>query len=81
MPDAAQSLAYFRLDDRVILVTGAARGVGRAISERIIASGGRVAGIDVNGEGLTASAQSYPDCFFPIAGSITDPAFAARAVE
>jgi 3-oxoacyl-[acyl-carrier protein] reductase len=41
------------LGDQVALVTGAARGLGRAIAEKLAAAGARVACIDVNAEWLT----------------------------
>lgn len=81
MSAVAHSVSHFRLDDRVIVVTGAARGIGKAISELIIAMGGRVVGIDVNDEGLAANAATYPGHFLPVTGSIADPAFATFAVE
>lgn len=44
------------LEDRVALVTGAARGIGRATADRLAASGGRVIYADVNGADAVAAA-------------------------
>ncbi|MEQ1768902.1 MAG: SDR family NAD(P)-dependent oxidoreductase [Devosia sp.] len=46
------------LKDRVVVVTGGARGIGYAIAERIIASGGRVAVWDRSIAGAEAAASS-----------------------
>ena len=41
-----------RFADRIIYVTGAASGIGRAAAQRFAAEGGRVFAVDVNGDGL-----------------------------
>lgn len=73
------------LEGRTILVTGAAQGIGRALSDLIIDLGGQVAGVDLNEGGLQEVAAVHGSRFLPLAGSVTDPAFAeaavARAVE
>lgn len=45
-----------RLDQRRILITGAASGMGRAIAERFAAEGAALALLDRNGEGVAAVA-------------------------
>jgi 3-oxoacyl-[acyl-carrier protein] reductase len=45
------------VNDRVAIVTGAARGIGHAIASTFIAHGGRVVLADVDGEELEAAAQ------------------------
>ena len=56
------------LGDRVVLVTGAASGIGRAIAERFTAEGARVTGFDRTGD-------------VAVHGDVRTPADVERAVE
>ncbi|KAK5069855.1 hypothetical protein LTS08_006792 [Lithohypha guttulata] len=47
-----------RLSGKVAIVTGAASGFGRAITQRFVAEGAKVVATDMNGDGLT---KSFPD--------------------
>lgn len=69
------------LQGRNIVVTGAAQGIGRAISELVLELGGTVTAIDLNAEGLKALAEPAGERVLALAGSVADPAFAQAAVE
>ena len=70
-----------RLTGRVILVTGAGKGIGRAIAERIAAEGGRVACLDLVGEEAKAVAGAIGEPALGLEGDVTDPASAEAAVR
>lgn len=63
---------------RTLLVTGAARGLGRRIAERAADAGYRVVAVDVSFDGSTLSAHESIEC---VAGSISDESFTTRVVE
>ncbi|WGF89771.1 SDR family oxidoreductase [Marinivivus vitaminiproducens] len=65
------------LAGRVVLVTGAAGGIGRALGAGFAAAGARVAALDGRGDALDA----VPDAAFRVAVDIRDAAGIAAAVE
>ena len=54
------------------LVTGAARGIGLATTKRLLASGWRVAMIDIDGEELGRAAKGL-ESVLPITADVSDP--------
>lgn len=68
------------LDGRVTLVTGAASGIGRAVAQRFVATGARVAIADVNADGLVEVAAALGDGVLPLRLDLADEASCVAAV-
>ena len=64
---------------RTVLVSGAARGIGRAVRELFAARGWNVAALDLDGLNLDVL-DMEPGGFLPLQGDVADPEVAARAV-
>lgn len=57
------------MTNRTIMVTGAAQGIGKAVSDLIVSLGGRVVAVDLNTKSLIEAHD-----FFPISCDVSDPA-------
>ena len=62
--------------DKVVVVTGAARGIGRAVSERLIAGGAKVVWADIDISGIDAT-----DSSLAVKCDVAQPADVAAVVE
>lgn len=65
---------------RVALVTGAASGNGRAIAERLLEEGARVALVDINAAALEEICAPYDDAL-PVVADVSDLGSMERAVS
>jgi NAD(P)-dependent dehydrogenase (short-subunit alcohol dehydrogenase family) len=76
-------MAPTRFQGKVAIVTGAASGIGRAVTHRVAGEGGRVAAIDIDAQGLEAVARAIQagggECL-PFPCDISDPAQVEAAV-
>jgi len=59
------------LDSKVALVSGGADGIGRAVVERYLAEGARVAVFDINADKLDALARDFPEGLITVQGDVT----------
>ncbi len=71
------------LADRLVLITGAAGGLGAALAERAARAGARLALLDVDGEALERRAAALPARRPPLTAAcdVADAAACARALE
>lgn len=67
------------LNERAVVITGGAQGIGFAIAERVIHSGGRVAIWDLNGERAVESAKTLGMAASAFQVNVTDFASVAAA--
>jgi 3-oxoacyl-[acyl-carrier protein] reductase len=71
----------FSLSGKTVIVTGAAQGIGRAISQLALDLGASVTAVDQNAEALTAFAEETGrDRLLAMVGSVADADFATQVV-
>src|SRR5258708_17552453 len=66
---------------KIWLVTGAARGLGRLITEAVLAAGDRLVAGARDPDRLKDLVERYPDRIRPFALDVTDEVAAPRAVD
>ncbi|MGB1526469.1 MAG: SDR family NAD(P)-dependent oxidoreductase [Miltoncostaeaceae bacterium] len=70
----------FSLDGRVVIVTGASRGIGAGTARAISESGGSVVLVARSGDDLATVAASLPGPSRVVVGAVEDPALPLQAV-
>ena len=71
-----------RLAGKTIIVTGAAQGIGKGISELALHLGANVVAVDLNAEGVQALAQAQgQERVLALVGSVADAAFVQTVVD
>lgn len=70
-----------RFEDAVAVVTGAARGLGRASAERLAAEGAHVVAVDVDGDELEAVVASLPTASLAVVGDVAEESTVERYVD
>jgi NAD(P)-dependent dehydrogenase (short-subunit alcohol dehydrogenase family) len=63
------------------VVTGAAKGIGRSIAERLLVDGASVVGVDRDEEALRGTAEEFGDGFVPVAGDVSEWMTHERAAD
>jgi NAD(P)-dependent dehydrogenase (short-subunit alcohol dehydrogenase family) len=72
----------FRFDDRIAIVTGAARGVGQQIVHRLVEAGASVVAADRDGDGLAETVADLPgDRVMSVVADISTPEGASEIVS
>ena len=70
------------MQGKCVVVTGAAQGIGKALTELVIDQGGTVVAVDRNADQLKSAAAGWSaGHVLPLVGSVTDEDFAAEAVR
>ena len=69
------------LAGRVIIVTGAAQGIGRGVALKAAGLGASLALVDINGDGACETAAMIGSTAEVHVGSVADPAFVQQMVE
>ena len=62
----------FSMEGRRVMVTGAAQGIGREVARLTVKLGGKVAAIDLNGDGLATLKDELGDSVIVETGSVTE---------
>jgi len=70
-----------RLEDKVAVITGAARGIGRATLEMFVAEGAHVVATDLDAGALEESARAVSDDVVTVVGDVSDEGDARAMIQ
>ena len=70
-----------QMKDKVFVVTGGARGLGRAMAQQLVAGGARVALIDLDGDRLGQTARDIGSSAMAVPANVADEASVAAAFD
>jgi NAD(P)-dependent dehydrogenase (short-subunit alcohol dehydrogenase family) len=70
-----------RLEDRVVIVTGGARGIGAGVAECLAAEGARIGVLDIDGEEAERTAKTLPTDSLGLAADVSDEETAGAAIS
>lgn len=68
------------LNGRVIIITGAAQGIGQGVARKAASLGATLALVDLNGDGVKATAAELGSPHSVHVGSVADPGFVQQMV-
>ncbi len=68
------------LSGRVIIITGAAQGIGQGVARKAASLGATLALVDLNGDGVKATAAELGAAHSVHVGSVADPGFVQQMV-
>jgi NAD(P)-dependent dehydrogenase (short-subunit alcohol dehydrogenase family) len=77
----SSSSATRRFDGNVVLVTGAAQGIGRAVASAFVAEGAMVYGLDVDTRGLEQTGNALGRRFVGLTADVADAEHVERCVQ
>ncbi|MEQ9121323.1 MAG: SDR family NAD(P)-dependent oxidoreductase [Alphaproteobacteria bacterium] len=71
----------FSMEGRRVMVTGAAQGIGREVARLTVSLGGKVAAIDLNGDGLASLKKELGDSLITEVGSVTEQSMTEGVIQ
>lgn len=74
-------MSSFPIENKVILITGAASGIGRAVAEAMRARGGRMVLVDIDAPSCERLAEALGGGSLPLAADVTDAEAMKRVVH
>ena len=81
MIDSGSATDRFRLDDKLALVTGAGKGIGRACAVALASAGAKVIAVARTESDLSSLAADFPGSIEAWCCDVTDDAFLDRVLE